>query len=102
MAILMILGPTAVGKTEILLAISERLPIEVVSVDSRQIYRHMDIGTAKPSKEEREKLPHHLIDIVDPDESYDAYRFSKDAKRSSQTSWLGENPCAGWWNRAVC
>ena len=81
MAIPMILGPTAVGKTEILLAISERLPIEVVSVDSRQIYRHMDIGTAKPSKEERKKLPHHLIDIVDPDESYDAYRFSKDAKK---------------------
>lgn len=82
MAIPMILGPTAVGKTEILLAISEHLPIEVVSVDSRQVYRHMDIGTAKPSKEELKRLRHHLIDIIEPDETYDAYRFARDAKRA--------------------
>ncbi|AKI98074.1 tRNA (adenosine(37)-N6)-dimethylallyltransferase MiaA [Kosmotoga pacifica] len=82
MTIPMILGPTAVGKTEILLALSERLPIEVVSVDSRQIYRYMDIGTAKPLKEELKKVPHHLINIVDPDEEYNAYRFKEEAKNA--------------------
>ncbi len=66
-----ILGPTAVGKTALLLELAMRLPIEVVSVDSRQIYRHMDVGTAKPTKRERESLRHWLIDIRDPDEDFE-------------------------------
>jgi tRNA dimethylallyltransferase len=70
-----ILGPTAVGKTALLLELARRLPIEVVSVDSRQIYRHMDVGTAKPAKSERETLRHWLIDIKNPDEDFDVKTF---------------------------
>ena len=63
--LLCLLGPTAVGKTEIAIQLSQRLNAEIVSVDSRQIYRQMDIGTAKPTPEERQAAPHHLIDCVD-------------------------------------
>ena len=77
MKIPMVLGPTAVGKTGLLVAVAERLPIEIISVDSRQIYRYMDIGTAKPSANERELLPHHLIDFVDPAERFDVYQWRK-------------------------
>jgi len=72
-----ILGPTAVGKTDLLLWLSEKYPIEVISLDSRQVYRYMDIGTAKPTKEERHRLPHHLVDICEPDDEFDVYRFRK-------------------------
>lgn len=73
-------GPTASGKTAIALALAERLPLEIVSVDSALIYRGMDIGTAKPSPAERAQVPHHLIDILDPAESYSAARFVQDAQ----------------------
>ncbi len=63
--LLCLLGPTAVGKTEIAIQLAQRLNAEIVSVDSRQIYRQMDIGTAKPTPEERQTAPHHLIDCVD-------------------------------------
>ena len=63
--LLCLLGPTAVGKTEIAIQLAQRLNAEIVSVDSRQIYRQMDIGTAKPTHEERQAAPHHLIDCVD-------------------------------------
>ena len=68
--LLAIVGPTAVGKTALSLALAQSLSGEIVSGDSRQIYRGMDIGTAKPTLEERATIPHHLIDIVDPDEEY--------------------------------
>ena len=74
-----LLGPTASGKSRLALRLAERLPIEIVSVDSGQVYRGMDIGTAKPSAEERRRVPHHLIDLVDPTESYSAGRFREDA-----------------------
>lgn len=61
-----ILGPTAVGKTGLATALAERLDAEIVSADSRQVYRYMDIGTAKPTPEQQAAVPHHLIDIVDP------------------------------------
>lgn len=77
MKIPMLLGPTAVGKTDLLLAVSDRLPIEVISVDSRQVYKYMDIGTAKPSISEVEQLPHHLVDFVDPDRHFDVYQWHK-------------------------
>ena len=77
--LLAILGPTGVGKTRLAVALGQRWPIEVVSVDSRQIYRRMDIGTAKPTSEERQAVRHHLVDIVEPDESYDAARFAREA-----------------------
>ncbi len=77
-----LLGPTASGKSRLALELAARLPLEIVSLDSAQVYRGMDIGTAKPSREERARVPHHLIDIVDPDESYSAGRFRVDAMRA--------------------
>lgn len=67
--LLVILGPTSVGKTSLALELADYLPVEVVSADSRQIYRHMDIGTAKPTVEERARVPHHALDLVEPDEN---------------------------------
>ncbi len=67
-ALILIVGPTAVGKTEIAIQLAERLNGEIVSADSRLFYRGMDIGTAKPSPEELSRVPHHLIDVVNPDE----------------------------------
>ncbi len=72
-------GPTGVGKTELLVEVCERLDCEIISMDSRQIYRYMDIGTAKPSEEQRERVVHHMIDILDPDEYYNAYLYRKDS-----------------------
>ena len=76
-------GPTACGKTAVALALAQRLrgtrPLEIISIDSALIYREMDIGTAKPTADERTQVPHHLIDIVDPLERYSAARFVADA-----------------------
>ena len=74
-------GPTASGKTAAALAIARARPVEIVSVDSALVYRGMDIGTAKPTPEERAEVPHHLIDIRDPREAYSAAAFVQDAKR---------------------
>jgi tRNA dimethylallyltransferase len=63
-----IVGPTAVGKSELAVQLAERIGGEIVSADSRQVYRYLDIGTAKPGAEQRARVPHHLIDVVDPDE----------------------------------
>jgi tRNA dimethylallyltransferase len=76
-----LLGPTASGKTAVALALAAHFPAEIVSVDSAQVYRGMDIGTAKPTDEERARVPHHLIDIADPTEAYSAGRFRDDALR---------------------
>lgn len=70
-------GPTAAGKTDAALELARHYPLEVVSADSRQVYRLMDIGTAKPTRQERARVPHHLLDVVWPDESFDAGRFSE-------------------------
>ncbi|MCS6786203.1 MAG: tRNA (adenosine(37)-N6)-dimethylallyltransferase MiaA [Thiobacillaceae bacterium] len=75
------MGPTASGKTALALQLAQRYAVEVVSVDSAQIYRGMDIGTAKPGLEQRAAVPHHLIDILEPTESYSAGRFRTDALR---------------------
>ena len=74
-----IMGPTASGKTAAALAIAKELPCEIISVDSALIYRGMDIGTAKPSADEQAAVPHHLIDIRDPSESYSVMQFREDA-----------------------
>jgi tRNA dimethylallyltransferase len=74
-------GPTAAGKTAVALALAERLPLEIVSVDSALVYRGMDIGTAKPSAAERAAVPHHLIDLIEPTQAYSAARFVADAQR---------------------
>lgn len=78
--ILTIVGPTAVGKTAVALLVAEELGGEIVSADSRQVYRGLDVGTAKPTLDERRAVPHHLIDLVDPSDTYDAARFASDAE----------------------
>lgn len=79
-----VVGPTAAGKTELGIALAERFNGEVVSVDSMQIYRWMDIGTAKPSPDQLSAVPHHLIDIINPDQEYNAGLFATDADRVIQ------------------
>lgn len=74
-----ILGPTAVGKSQVGLAVAQRLNAEIISGDSMTVYRGMDIGTAKPSLADRKLVPHHLLDILNPDEQYDVYRFQQEA-----------------------
>lgn len=76
-------GPTAVGKTGVTIRIAERIGGEVVNADSMQIYRYMDIGTAKPTPEEKLRVAHHMIDIADPDEPYDAARYSREARAAA-------------------
>ena len=78
---LILSGPTASGKTAAALALARLAPIEIISVDSALVYRGMDIGTAKPTAAELAAVPHHLIDIIDPAESYSAARFVSDARR---------------------
>ncbi|GAI31920.1 unnamed protein product, partial [marine sediment metagenome] len=70
--ILVVVGPTASGKKKLAMKAAERYGGEIVSADSRKVYRFLDIGTAKPSQEDRARIPHHLIDIVDPDEPFSA------------------------------
>jgi len=74
-----LLGPTASGKSTLALELAERLPLEIVSLDSAQVYRGMDIGTAKPSAAERHRVPHHLIDVIDPDRAYSTGRWRAEA-----------------------
>jgi len=78
---LVLAGPTASGKSALALALAQDVALEIVSVDSAQVYRGMDIGTAKPSPGERAQVPHHLIDVLDPTERYSAARFASDATR---------------------
>lgn len=78
-SVIVILGPTASGKTSISLDLADVLDIEIISADSRQIYKYMDIGTASPTKEELGKVPHHFISSIEPDEYYSAGIFEKEA-----------------------
>ena len=73
--IVVIVGPTAVGKSELALELSARIRGEIVNADSQQVYRYMDIGTGKPSTSDRERIRHHLIDVVKPDEEFNAAMF---------------------------
>jgi len=77
--VLVLIGPTAIGKTALSLEMAARFNCEIISMDSMQVYRLMDIGTAKATVEERSQVPHYLIDIVNPDDQYDAARFVHDA-----------------------
>lgn len=80
--LLVLAGPTASGKTGAAIALARELPLEIVTADSMQVYRGMDIGTAKPARRERDEIPHHLLDIAEPDEGYSAGRFVEDAGRA--------------------
>ncbi|MCR4430610.1 MAG: tRNA (adenosine(37)-N6)-dimethylallyltransferase MiaA [Tepidanaerobacteraceae bacterium] len=78
--LIVIVGPTAVGKTEIAIEVAKKLNCEIISADSMQIYRYMDIGTAKPSRAEQREIKHHMIDIIDPDQGFSAADFQVMAK----------------------
>jgi len=77
--VVVIVGPTCSGKTNLSLNLAQLIPSEIISADSRQFYKLLDIGTAKPSKEKLQKVPHHLIDFLDPSENYDVSKFENDA-----------------------
>jgi tRNA dimethylallyltransferase len=80
---ILIAGPTAVGKSEIAFRLAEVMGGEIISVDSMQVYRGMDLGTAKPSEQQRKQIPHHLIDVADTQEAFDAAQFVKLARRAA-------------------
>ncbi len=79
MKIIIISGPTATGKTATALSVAKTFGAEIINADSMQVYRYLDIGTAKPTREEQQKVPHHLLDVVEPDDPYHAGRFQADA-----------------------
>jgi tRNA dimethylallyltransferase len=81
-AIVAIVGPTAVGKTDLSLELAARFPVEIVNADSRQVYRYMDIGTGKPTAAEQALAPHHLIDVVEPDEPFSLSTYRELAARA--------------------
>jgi tRNA dimethylallyltransferase len=90
---LLLMGPTGAGKSDLALELADRLPLDIVSVDSALVYRGMDIGTAKPTPEEQARVPHHLIDILDPAQSYSAGEFLRDAHMAMQAIWArGRQP----------
>jgi tRNA dimethylallyltransferase len=75
-------GPTGTGKSDVAMRLAREFPIEIISVDSAQVYRGLDIGTAKPTAAERAAVPHHLIDLVEPTASYSAGEFVRDAAKA--------------------
>ena len=79
--VIILVGPTAVGKTSVSIPLAQQLDAEIISADSRQIYEYMAIGTAKPTPEEMQDVPHHLVDTLDPEEKYTAWQFASDAAR---------------------
>lgn len=78
-AVIIIQGPTAVGKSSLALEVAQKFGLEIISADSRQVYKYMDLATAKPTKEEQALVKHHLIDIINPDETYNAGTFARQA-----------------------
>jgi tRNA dimethylallyltransferase len=82
--VVVVTGPTAAGKTPIAIEIGQRFGGEIVNADSMQVYRHMNIGTAKPSLEQREQLAHHMLDVVTPDVSYSAGRYAEEARKVAE------------------
>src|SRR6187399_2369660 len=78
--IIVIVGPTASGKSDLALSIAEAFNGEIVNYDSVQIFRHMNIGSAKPSLEERRRVPHHMVDIREPDEEFNAGDYQREAR----------------------
>ena len=80
-SVVLLMGPTGAGKTDLAMRLSDRLPVEIVSVDSAMVYRGLDIGTGKPDAETLRRYPHHLVDILDPSQAYSAGQFVRDAHR---------------------
>ena len=94
-----VVGPPPSGKTAVALALAAHWPLEVISADSRQVYRRLDIGTAKPTRKERARVPHHGLDLVEPGTRYSAGHFARDAE-----GWLadvrGRGQAADAWSEA--
>jgi tRNA dimethylallyltransferase len=89
----LLMGPTGTGKSDLAVRLAERLPLEIISVDSALVYRGMDIGTAKPSLSTRERIPHHLIDIREPTAGYSVGEFTLDVRQAMQQVWArGRQP----------
>jgi tRNA dimethylallyltransferase len=92
-------GPTAVGKSGVALLLAEQIGGEIISVDSMQVYRGLDIGTAKPTPAERARVPHHLIDVAELNEPFDAARFVALANEAvAETHLVRMQNCAPSWN----
>ena len=90
--IICIVGPTGVGKTKLSVELAKKLNAEIINADSMQVYRHLDIATAKIKEEEKEGIPHHLFDIVDPEDIYTVYDYQKDCrKKIEEISSRGKN-----------
>ncbi len=85
--VLVLMGPTAVGKTALALRVAHRLRTEIISADALQIYRGMDIGTAKPTLRQRQEIPHHMVDILSPDQPYSAADYAREAGKIVQKLW---------------
>ncbi|MBL7996319.1 tRNA (adenosine(37)-N6)-dimethylallyltransferase MiaA [bacterium] len=85
--ILVIVGPTAIGKTNLAVSVARTINAEIISADSRQIFRHMDICTAKPAVAERDSIPHHFIDHIDPDQYYNAGQYGADGRAVVEQIW---------------
>ena len=94
--VIAIVGPTASGKTQMAIDLAKEINGEVISADSRYVYRGFDIATAKPTKEEQDGIPHHLIDIVEPEYDYSVAEFSDDARKA-----IFENSDCSWRNRFI-
>ncbi len=90
---LAILGPTAIGKTALAMALADRLAVRIISVDSAMVFRHMNIGTAKPTQSELTDYPHELVDLIEPTQNYSAAAFLTDARAIVESAWqAGELP----------
>jgi tRNA dimethylallyltransferase len=105
-AVLVLVGPTASGKSGLALLLAERMKGEIASADSRQIYKHLNIGTAKPTTEDMRRVPHHFVDILDPDQEYSAGRYGQEARaKISELLAEGKQPIlvggSGLYVRAV-
>jgi tRNA dimethylallyltransferase len=85
--LIVLLGPTAIGKTDVSILVAEAINAEIVSCDSVAVYRYMDIGSAKPTHEQRMRVPHHMIDVVNPDEPYNVAMYVPDAERAIKEIW---------------
>jgi tRNA dimethylallyltransferase len=91
--VLFLVGPTASGKTAVALELAPIIPVEIISLDSMNVYRGMDVGTAKPTLAQRERVPHHLVDLVDPNESFSVGRYATEAQRiMSEITRRGKYP----------
>ena len=89
--LIILTGPTAVGKTALSIGLAKAVDGEIISADSMQVYKEMDIGSAKITPEEMENIPHHLIDVLDPDEDFNVVTFQKLAKKAAGDIWMREN-----------